>query len=377
MEPNNPTPEKDLNDTPVSPAPQSNSDFSAEGIDIMPGPEQTQEITPEPTTPKNPTETPLNRASQMLDQTPLTPPRPTEVPPVRPQQPQPAAKAEPMNDPSIKPLRTFKSDAEEAVKYQNVSTIDIAVAEQKRREARNKVEVKEKKPASPGTFILVAVVVILLIAGGWYYWFISSQDTVEPTPIPATVKTIVPSSKGSTVYLEPNSNPLILISSKLAASNAGLGNIYTIIPTNSATSTAFAPIAQVFRSTKIPDRLKRSLSDTYMIGTYTYDANSPFIIVKNTFFQNAFSGMLDWEKTMRADLLPLIQVAHPKETAIATSTVFADTVVSNTDTRALKNEEGDFILLYAFADKDTIVIATNTSTLKYILDRLLSVRTIQ
>ncbi len=373
MEPNNPTPEKDQNDLSNTQAAQSNSDFKAEGIDIMPGPESA----PEPVQEKRiPNESPLNRAGQMLDQTPLAPLKPTEVPPVRPQT-TPEKTTEPMNDPSIKPLRTFKSDAEEAVKYQNVSTIDIAVAEQKRREARNKVEVTEKKPASPGVFVLVAILVIVLIGGGWYYWFISSQDSVEAVPIPPTVKTIVPSTKGSAVYLEPNSNPLILISSKLEASNAGLGNIYTIVPTNSATSTVFAPIAQVFRMTKMPDRLKRSLSDTYMIGTYTYDANSPFIIVKNTFFQNAFSGMLDWEKTMRADLLPLIQVAHPDETATATSTTFADTVVSNVDTRALKNDAGDPILLYAFADKDTIVIATNTSALKYILDRLLSVRTIQ
>lgn len=370
MEPNNPIPQKEPEGLPGDPTRPTYPDLHAEGVDIVSGSGVAEDNEFSKGSLQESVDR-LNTTSEPLD-IPLPPtppvPKPVEVAP---------EKIEPMNDPSIKPLRTFKSDAEEAVKYQNVSTIDIAIAEQKRREARSKVQVEEKKPSSPGIFVVIAILVIALIGGGWYYWFTSSQDTVEKTPIPTTVKTIVPSTKGSTVYLEPKSDPLILISAKLAASNAGLGNIYTIIPTNTSTSTTFAPISQVFRNTKMPDRLKRSLSDTYMVGTYIYDANSPFIIVKNTFFQNAFSGMLDWEKNMRTDLLPLIRVTHAQEENTATSTTFTDTVVANIDTRVLKNEAGDSILMYAFADKDTIVISTNTSALKYVLEKLLTVRTIQ
>jgi hypothetical protein len=115
-----------------------------------------------------------------------------------------------------------------------------------------------------------------------------------------------------------------------------------------------------------------------MVGTYTYDTNGVFVILKNTFFQNAFSGMLEWENNMRNDLLPLIKASYPEETAVSTNgDRFEDLVVSNIDVRAIKNSTGKVILAYAFADTNTIIIATSTDTLKYLLDKLLVVKTVQ
>jgi hypothetical protein len=288
----------------------------------------------------------------------------------------------PKNDPSIKPLRTFKSDAEEAVRYQNVSTIDIAIAEQKKKE-RLKVEAPvehtEEKKSSAGLFMLIVLMLIVIMGGGWYYWFTSTQgkETERQTVPTIVVRTIIPYSKGSTIYLEPKSDPLSLISAKLSASNAGLGNIYALIPSTSATSTVWAPVTTVFSGTRMPSRLSRSLGPEYMIGLYTYDTSSPFVILKDTFFQNAFAGMLEWESDMRNDLLLLAQVAHPKEAIAAEGDKFDDAVVSNIDARVLRNAAGEIILAYAFADKDTIVITTGTSTLKYLLDQLLTVKTVQ
>jgi hypothetical protein len=115
-----------------------------------------------------------------------------------------------------------------------------------------------------------------------------------------------------------------------------------------------------------------------MIGTYTYDTNSPFIILKNTFFQNAFAGMLDWEKNMRNDLLPLITASYPDETAVdGNADRFEDIIVSNIDTRVLRNKSGKIILAYAFADTNTVIISTTEYGLSYLLGQLLEVRSIQ
>ena len=292
--------------------------------------------------------------------------------------PEPDAEKISLNDPSIKPLRTFKSDAEEAVRYQNVSAVDIAVAEQKKRERSTPINYENEKKSSPGLFIAGAIILILVLAGGWYFWFSSSQ-TKESAPVSrTTVETIIPYSKGSTVTLDSGSDPLSLISAKLAVSNAGLGNVFALIPVTDSASTEQAPVLDILKETHVPDRLRRSLGQKYMLGTYTYDDNGPFLILKNTFFQNAYAGMLEWEKDLRNDLLSLIHVSHPNETAIEANTdQFEDLVVSNIDARVLKNAQGEIILAYAFADKDTIVITTNTNALKYILDRLLTVRTIQ
>jgi hypothetical protein len=402
--------------------PQPNADLNAEGVEIMSGqaedteferntppantesegsnPGQELNLDEEPKTALESDatgsvapESKLSNLSDKLMSAPEPEPAPAYIPDPAPE-PTPQQKfgqpsniykqSEPVeekpkvqNDPSIKAVRTFKSDAEEAVKYQNVSAIDIALAEHKKKES---LPPQPKKASnSQGMFVVIAILIMIVLGGGWYYWFISSQDTVEPNPVPTSIKTILPYAKGSTVFLEQNSDPLVLISSKLASSNAGLGNIYALIPTNSpsGTTTKYAPIEQIFENTRIPSKLLRSLRDDYMFGSYTYDANGAFIILKGTYFQNMFSGMLEWEKDMRSDLIDLIRVSSPNEPDFASSTAFTDTVVSNVETRVLKNEKGEPVLLYAFANEQTVVISTRLSSLKYVLDKLLTVRTIQ
>lgn len=280
------------------------------------------------------------------------------------------------NDPSIKPVRTFKTDAEEAVRYQNISAVDIAVAEQKKRE-KTPIQYVEERRSRPGALVATAFVLIIILAGGWFYWFKTSQME-KSEPVRASIETIIPYTVGSTLVLRSESDALVLIGAKLRTANVGLGNVYALVPTLKATSTAYADISLVFADANMPDRLARSLAPEYMIGTYTYDVNGPFVILKNTFFQNAFAGMLEWEKDMRNDLLSLIQVSYPSEESVPADTDrFEDVVISNIDARALRGGNGWIILAYIFADPETMVVATNENTLKYVLDRLLTVKTVQ
>lgn len=426
MDPNNLTPQNTTGNNPIDTARPTDPDFHAEGIEIVSGSgvaEDNEFIKTNPA-PVTPTEEPSSfdapptlvdidqdtPPTKAVPQTPQqgtprldqiqqtlnrqTPVEPFAQPKLNPyvQMPVPPKETpvldpsetidvvsnvpKPLNDPSIKPIRTFKSDAEEAVKYQNVSAIDIAIAEQKKREMEKKIEYEKDKTGSPGVFVFTALFIIIILSGGWYFWYTSSRDQITEVVVPGTT-TVINTPKDSTIYLEPQKNPIILIANKLKSTDAGLGKTATIIPTHSSTSTVIASVNQVFDYTNIPDRLSRSLAPQYTIGTYTYDANNPFIVLKNTFFQNAFAGMLEWEKNLREDLLPLIQITHPNEQVIATSTPFTDIIISNVDARVLKNNEDKVILVYAFADKDTIVITTNLTSLKYLLERLLTVRTIQ
>lgn len=305
-------------------------------------------------------------------QTPASTPSP--VPPVKPVTPE----AHPFNDPSIKQIRTFKSDAEEAVKYQNVSTMDIALAEQKKREKSTPIEYSTPKKSHAGIFIMIVIILILMLGGGWYYWFTTSQKVDVVQQMSVTVPAYIPYTKATTVTLDIDSDPLVLIGSKLAQLNAGLNTVYALVPIDGVGASTQTQLPAILKNTDGPDRLLRSLNPTYMLGVYSYDTQSPFMILKNTFFQNAFSGMLEWEKTMRDDLVSLVQVSHPAEVSgNVVSGSFEDALISNIDVRLLKNETGEVILAYAFANKDTIVITTDTRALKFILEKILAVRTIQ
>ncbi len=285
------------------------------------------------------------------------------------------------NDPSIKQLRTFKTDAEEAVRYQNVSKVNIAVAEHKKKEDAHLIEYETGPKHSSSSLVLVIILLLILGgagAGGYYWFFMRSASPTNNISKTFSAQTLIPYDGIGTVTLSGENNPLAEISQNLSQTNTQIGQTYALIPLPTGTTTVRAALPSVFSETQMPDRLSRSLGSDYMFGSYIYNQNGPFIILKNTFFQNAFAGMLEWEKNMRNDLISIIRVNHPLEQPIiANSDIFSDMVVSNIDTRVLRDSENSPILVYAFADKDTIVIATNIDTLKYVLGRLLSVRVVQ
>ncbi len=325
------------------------------------------------------------RVAPLIEKNPIPAPEEKQEPVPQPVTPVPTptpkeevAEQKPVNNPAIRQIRTFKSDAEEAVKYKNVSAVDIAIAEQNKRE-RTAIQYQEPETGHyAGLFIMVVVMIMIVLSAGWYYWFSSSQPVSEKRPISSSIKTIVPYTKITTLKLDTESDPLTLIGSKLSSTNAGLGNISALIVTESATGTSSVDPTTFFSRTEIPNKIIRSLDKEYMVGVYTYDTQHPFIILKNTFFQNTFSGMLEWEKNMANDLLPLIQVAHSETTLgdVALQS-FEDILISNIDVRSLKKADGTEVLLYAFADQKTLIITTGREPLRYILDKLLTVRTIQ
>jgi hypothetical protein len=400
------------NQTSKNSAPDMNStvsDLHNEGVDIMDGgvstyePEAPAEVKSQDTSASAPPAEPVK---------PIRPaaveqvPRPTPaafrvqipVPQPQPQAPAPSnAQAEinqalgaassgasrPLadltkNDPSIKPLRTFKSDAEEAVRYQNISAAQIAIAEQKKRQGSSPIELEPRR--SPALIIFLVMILLLLGAGGaYYYWaFIMEQGDSGALPQELRVQTLLPYARAEVVGVDTAGGALETLALAIKAANLTPNSVYAPIPVPTSTTTAIARVNQIFQGSRMPDMLARSLAEQYMIGAYFQETPAPFVIFKNTYFQNAFAGMLEWEKDMKNDLIHLIRVSHPDELAgPGQRSTFEDIIISNTDIRTLKNAEGTVILAYAFTDKDTLVISTEIEVLKILIDRLLAVRVIQ
>ncbi len=83
--------------------------------------------------------------------------------------------------------------------------------------------------------------------------------------------------------------------------------------------------------------------------------------------------MLTWEKDMIEDLKTIFTTENPifsSENLRSTSFKFKDVVINNKDTRAILDGGGKIIFVYAFADKNTIVITTSREALQEIFNRL-------
>ena len=93
-------------------------------------------------------------------------------------------------------------------------------------------------------------------------------------------------------------------------------------------------------------------------------------------YDSAFPAMLVFEATILDDVGPLFGV-HTRELlanvgsttadALQNRIVFKDVVIRNKDARAAFNPQGTIVFLYAFIDKQTLVLTTNEETLKTLI----------
>lgn len=280
------------------------------------------------------------------------------------------------NDPSIHQLRTFKMDAEEAVRYNNISASDIAIAEQKKREA-TPIEYNNGEKSMLPLILSVTLVLLLALGAGGYFYLRGQSVTTVPKQT-SSIRSIISYNKSVTISSPSSDMILTQVVASAKDISGNVGDVIFIAVPDSGTTTRQVSLARALAGTKAPEKLVRSLKDDYMFGVHIFDGPAPFVILKTSFFQNAFPGMLEWEKDMRNGLLPLIRLGRPNIEAISTNTdIFRDRIIANKDVRELIDANGAPILLYTFADKDIILITTNEKSLRELLDKILTVRVIQ
>jgi hypothetical protein len=167
------------------------------------------------------------------------------------------------------------------------------------------------------------------------------------------------------------------LSSRLNDIKIPVNNIYNLYITSGATTTrrlVTVPEMTELAGWQVPDILKRNLNNEFMVGMYSFGENLPFIILTSTSFENSFAGMLEWEKTMEKDLATIFRLggSGALEQALTPGPTrsFQDLVVSNQDTRVLRNENGEVRLLYGIFNKNIIIITRNQSAYTEIVNRL-------
>lgn len=130
--------------------------------------------------------------------------------------------------------------------------------------------------------------------------------------------------------------------------------------------------------TQAPSALVRAFSPKFMLGIHSLEGVEPFLVFKTAFYENAFAGMLAWEKTMSRDLSPLFGTTILSDSGPATSgSPFYDRLINNIDVRILVDLKSEIRLIYGFIDRQTVVISNNRDTFLEVVNRLNSTRAVR
>lgn len=276
-------------------------------------------------------------------------------------------------------IKTYRSDAAEAIKMQEQASVaKIAMAqEQQRRKQGEEIGATPKKKIG----LLLAVIVLIIIGATAIptVQYILNQKKQE---VPVNVeKTIIPFDYQKNIVLNNATRDefvKVLDTLNLKQPTNSKTQYIKILENiqdankNTLTQKVAPEIFARLIGPNMPSSLTRSFDSDYMYGAE--DSNDPkmFILLKTSAYQQTFAGMLSWETRMLSDLGPILNLGTE-----ATSYPFTDHVIINKDVRAIAAQDGTIVLLYGFLDNQTLIITTDSQTFQSINSRYVAARFVQ
>ncbi|MEK7609922.1 MAG: hypothetical protein AAB470_02260 [Patescibacteria group bacterium] len=215
-------------------------------------------------------------------------------------------------DSEIKPIRTYESDVADVMSHKKTSRASIAIAESNKKDGGETISNIETSRA--GKKILLTLLSLIFVGGGvigaYYLYTISPLAPAKfITPQQKIIPSIIP--RDSQVIITLGDNLPVSIQSKIQTEidkTQALETIKEIIFANKDSTGSLARISGPgmieMMDIGAPDTVLRSLTADWMLGVHNNIDNKKtiFVVVTTNFFQNTFSGMLQWESVMADDI---------------------------------------------------------------------------
>lgn len=285
----------------------------------------------------------------------------------------------------VRALHTLKDDLQHVVRDKKISLVRAVALEEEKRHRSTEVEeefqpLPQQRPQSRYSIVLIGTLVLLgSIAIGAVLFVMAQRSGQAAAPITAAVLFAEQNAPLPIDNLAPTDIRREIGNARTSAALT-LGAILEIVPVTQQNVNGEPQMVPVTFSqflekigTKAPAELPRALADQFFLGLHTVDENAPLIVIPVTSYERAFAAMLEWEKTMNADLSPMFTAVSPQSIGpdgLPTVRRFEDAVIRNYDVRALKDDSGTIQLYYSFPTRNVLIIAESPYSFPEILSRL-------
>lgn len=264
---------------------------------------------------------------------------------------------------SLKQIRTFQGDVAEALRREQRSLVSIQQAEHLKNSSTQSASGTSLENSKRGTeffhlFLGSLLLFILGTVGVWYAYNEFVRRTATPI-MTAPANRFISANAETNLNLAVDSRETLINTLSAAVRGTAVGELrHIILPLSTS---EFLNIL----GSQAPSSLVRAFDPLFMFGAF---GESAFLIIKLVSFENAFAGMLAWEKNLNQDIGPLFATAK-LSINIPPGSTFTDITDKNKDVRVLALD-GEPILLYSFFDNNMLVITDHIETLRTLNDRL-------
>lgn len=274
-------------------------------------------------------------------------------------------------DVPLKQIRTFQGDVADALEKQHESLVSIQRVEHLKKDtvqSDSKTAEVSKKRIEFTYFLLGSFLLFMLSATGvWYAYNEFVRKTMTP-PIAAPANRFIYSEAELVLNISEISREDFIKTLSSALGEVAEGEVrHVVLKKSVLEGTELLPTSEFLGilKSRAPGQLVRAFDELFMLGAY---GKSTFLIIRLTSFENAFAGMLAWEKDLNRDIGPLLATAEIARN-IEPGTVFTDIIDQNKDARMLSLYDQP-TLIYSFLDNNTLIITDNLETLRVVVDRL-------
>jgi hypothetical protein len=214
----------------------------------------------------------------------------------------------------IPTLRTYKSDVNQTVNQDKISTAKILIAEQNRQRVTQdkNFDTSIKRPTNILVLLLSIVLIVVAIGGIGYFGYKKIVQPIATPPVaPASFLFVFDQQKfvDSTKDLQDVRNNISSYSSELLNSKDGTFVDVIFYKTNTQTKEKTRITAQEVFSLygiTLPTNIARSIGKDFVYGFYKVDGKvEPFLVVGVTEYETFYSSMFNWESTLALDIKDL------------------------------------------------------------------------
>jgi len=271
----------------------------------------------------------------------------------------------------LKQIRTFQGDVAEALEKQHESLVSIQRVEHLKKDSIQSsgktAEVSKKRIEF--TYLLLGSLLLFVLSatGVWYAYNEFVRKTSTP-PIATPANRFIYSEAELVLNISETSREDFIKTLSSALEEVADGEVrHVVLEKSTLEGTELLPTSEFLNilKSRAPGNLIRALDPLFMLGAY---GKSTFLILRLDSFENAFAGMLAWEKDLNRDIGPLLATAEIARN-IEPGTIFTDIIDRNKDARILSLYD-EVTLIYSFLDNNTLIITDNLETLRVVVDRL-------
>ena len=277
-------------------------------------------------------------------------------------------------------VETYAEDMAKVIKDDHQGLVKKIIQEEKAR-------ADEKKNLSPESkknriFMQMSATLFILGLGILFFLFWNrGADTVEPVPEFVPLIFTDQSSFLEVAGLK-RGEILQIIFNQTTASTVKPGGLEGIYLAFNKKVVGLRQFVFLLQANFLPPENPVIVSDQFLMGWVNLAGRAEgatgigfFILLKTRSASDIFESLRAWEEKMFQDLHELFGRSAAGENDYLLTKSFEDGLVENKNARQLLNDAGDPVLLYVFADNNSVVIADASATAREVMLRLTAKQT--